>query len=329
MSNDDLVPFLYVSESDLHGGSGDSREQLIGDSLEFLGEVASSVPALQVMGGLVGSAMIGAAFKGLAKSEETDSENEKFKNMPASKRIPSKAFNGSALTKRLANASGLNVTTLNDLKKCDYRFPPGHPVPGKLYRLHPLSKNPHLGKGNVFIPSWSYDEVLYAEREAELIRLLVCLGATRISIRKAGASSSASFNAVGGSVAVAGGMAAASGSVENEYASAKASSDVRTFILEGKPWRIGDKLDVEAFGWLPYEPSWGSIVQAREAGGCLQAMIELNSRSAFSSESLIEASLNYGLNHAEGMKQSKSSGSSDKSYIIEAEFGRREAIVSS
>ncbi|NEQ41517.1 MAG: hypothetical protein F6K40_37120 [Okeania sp. SIO3I5] len=61
----------------------------------------------------------------------------------------------------------------------DFDFPPGHPLPGKLYRAHPLKS-----KSNKYIPIEVFDSLLYAEREAELIRLLVDLGATKITIKE-------------------------------------------------------------------------------------------------------------------------------------------------
>jgi hypothetical protein len=39
----------------------------------------------------------------------------------------------------------------------------------------------------------------------------------------------------------------------------------------GKRYDSGTK----KFSWLPYEPSWESIVFAREIGGCLSAELEL------------------------------------------------------
>ena len=46
----------------------------------------------------------------------------------------------------------------------DFDFPPGHPLPGKLYRSHPLKS-----KINNYIPIEAFDYLLYAEREDELI----------------------------------------------------------------------------------------------------------------------------------------------------------------
>ncbi|MGB3511853.1 MAG: hypothetical protein WBA93_21975 [Microcoleaceae cyanobacterium] len=66
----------------------------------------------------------------------------------------------------------ITETPYSDIPE-DFDFPPGHPLPGKLYRAHPLKS-----KSNKYIPIEVFDSLLYAEREAELIRLLVDLGAT-------------------------------------------------------------------------------------------------------------------------------------------------------
>lgn len=72
----------------------------------------------------------------------------------------------------------ITETPYSDIPE-DFDFPPGHPLPGKLYRAHPLKS-----KSNKYIPIEVFDSLLYAEREAELIRLLVDLGATQITIKE-------------------------------------------------------------------------------------------------------------------------------------------------
>ena len=72
----------------------------------------------------------------------------------------------------------ITETPYSDIPE-DFDFPPGHRLPGKLYRAHPLKS-----KSNKYIPIEVFDSLLYAEREAELIRLLVDLGATKITIKE-------------------------------------------------------------------------------------------------------------------------------------------------
>ncbi len=194
-------------------------------------------------------------------------------------------------------------------------FPPGHPLPGRVYRLHPLAR-PHADtRGDVYIPIESHDEILYAEREAELLRLLVKLGATRIVIRKQTSSDGAlSAAAEAGSEKQFGLSASAEVSKHGD------SSDQREFILEGSEWSHGDSIEVSEFPWLSYEAAWKSIVNAREVGKCTKASIELKTASSFSlgaslglSLDFLPTSFNFGL-------EGKHSRSGADSHFVEVEF---------
>ncbi|MGF1518518.1 MAG: hypothetical protein ACFCVB_12030 [Nodosilinea sp.] len=55
------------------------------------------------------------------------------------------------------------------------QFLPGHPVPQRYYRQHPLP-----GRSQVYLPVATYFADLFYERRQELVRLLVNLGAIRI-----------------------------------------------------------------------------------------------------------------------------------------------------
>lgn len=74
--------------------------------------------------------------------------------------------------------------SLKMVEETDLIFPPGHPQIGMLYRRHPLAGVKSTNKLRVYIPAERYDEILLEEHEAELLRLLVHLGATQISITK-------------------------------------------------------------------------------------------------------------------------------------------------
>lgn len=158
-----------------------------------------------------------------------------------------------------------------------YRFQPGHPQINLAYIKHPLSK----GKENYFILSDNLDEVLLQERETEMIKVFVSLGATKIEIRKK-TETKASDNI---NAKVEAGVALRAGEVELKMASASADTgtDTRVITLAGREWKKGMTLDTKPFSWLPFEPSWEAIVYAREMGGCLSAELELKKKSIFSS----------------------------------------------
>lgn len=209
--------------------------------------------------------------------------------------------------------------TAREAKRRGYSFSPGHPKVGQAYRLHPLSKFPGSGKGGLYIPEEGYDELLLDEREAELIRLLVELGATRISITEkqeqqsssaASASTQASMKGVGGASAE-GGTNSKSTSLDHES---------REFKLVGKPWHKGGKLNGSDFAWVKFEPSWGAMVVAREVGECTKAAIEIREETTFSSEKHISVAAKTKLYGAGVSGRKASTGQAGKVYYIEAEF---------
>ncbi len=155
-----------------------------------------------------------------------------------------------------------------------FDFPPGHPLPGKLYRVHPLKS-----KNNKYIPIEVFDSLLYAEREGELIRLLTDLGATQIKIKEKtqgqktiGISASAELIGTSGLENTIGGEIN------------KSDESIRSLSLGGKPWspEIVEKFDQTNYSWLAYEPAWAAIVHSRLYGKCLTASIELANDDSYS-----------------------------------------------
>lgn len=139
----------------------------------------------------------------------------------------------------------------------DLKFPPGHPIPEHLYRVHPLKQ-----KMNKYIPIETFDTMLYDEREAELIYLLTDLGATKITFqditnRSNEYGANAEVKVIG-----AGGVG---GKGEHKGNQSEDSSEV--IKLRGKPWTPNMTIDREKYSWLSYEPSWESLVHTRLVGG--------------------------------------------------------------
>ena len=156
----------------------------------------------------------------------------------------------------------------------DFEFSPGHPLPGRFYRAHPLKS-----KSNKYIPIETFDSLLYAERESELIRLLVDLGATKITIQEQQLGKIASGATTNVGIIGAGGAKA-----ELKADIEKLNEAIRNFSLEGINWtlELKNKFDEKAYSWLPYEPAWGAVVHARLYGKCLTASIELTNDNSYS-----------------------------------------------
>ncbi|MDJ0637144.1 MAG: hypothetical protein QNJ34_28480 [Xenococcaceae cyanobacterium MO_188.B29] len=149
-------------------------------------------------------------------------------------------------------------------------FPPGHPLPNRFYRVHPLKNKNHQ-----YIPAEQFESLLYKERESELIKLLVDLGATDICVQEL--SSSKTKESVEGKVSLIG---LGEGSFEKNGESQKLSSNSQITKLKPKNW-TPENFNPEIYSWLPYEPYWESLVYARLKGGCLSSSIELTSDTSF------------------------------------------------
>jgi hypothetical protein len=180
------------------------------------------------------------------------------------------------LVSMLLRSPVLERLSFEEARKSGRRFPPGHPLPGRFYRQHPLAAS-RPDKTSVFIPIEMFDDLLLREREAELIRVLTDLGASEVTIvedesNTAAASASAKVEAtVGGGV-----KAGLSGE------SSSSDSRVRIFKFVGRPWSEGFEFDSSPFGWLDFEPSWDAIAYARVRGGCTEATIRLTRETSFS-----------------------------------------------
>lgn len=167
----------------------------------------------------------------------------------------------------------ITETSYSDIPE-DFDFPPGHPLPGKLYRAHPLKS-----KSNKYIPIEVFDSLLYAEREAELIRLLVDLGATKITIKEKKVGKTATEIEANAKLTGAGGVES---KIEGDIN--KSDESIRNLSLGGKPWssEIVEKFDEKNYSWLPYEPAWTAVAHSRLYGKCLTASIELTNDDSYS-----------------------------------------------
>ncbi|MCQ9426696.1 hypothetical protein NRB16_24555 [Pseudomonas sp. LJDD11] len=208
--------------------------------------------------------------------------------------------------------------TKEHAKQRGYRFQPGHPVVGKAYRRHPLS-DLNAESGNLYIPSDSYDSILLEERESELLKLLVELGATKITITKKTATTQR--NAVHAGIEVQAGPVGGGGISGTSSSQRDVNAlDTREFSLTGKPWDTSSHLDKERFYWLAYEPSWKAVVFAREQGGCLTASLEIKETTSFSADKSIEMTVKAKLAEVSGNAGVSNSSNDEKVYLVRADF---------
>ncbi|MCA6998580.1 hypothetical protein [Dickeya solani] len=175
-------------------------------------------------------------------------------------------------------------------KSAGYRFQPGHPLIGKAYKRHPLADYDEKNKANLYILSDCYNQILLEERESEMIKLLVHLGATKITITKKFECENAESSEL--QVGIHSNIPAGASAGYSERQKTNLNSmDTREFTLSGKTWTPESKVDRSQFFWLEYEPSWNAVVYARENGGCLTASLELKESTSFSMDKNIEANI--------------------------------------
>ena len=249
---------------------------------EATGDGTAAVPrpavpmATSLAAGAAGFLLLGPAGWGLARAVVAAGGDVVGKTAPA--RSPPKAdltaspSDSFEAARRLHNAAALSVITLQVALRCGLTFPPGHPLPGRYYRVHPLRS-----RAMEYIPLTSYDALLYSEREAELIRLLTDLGAIRISIGE----SSQKRRAAGAGIGVDAGPV-----LEAKLTAGGDSADVasgrRLLELQGRIWSDVCTVKEADYQWLGFEPSWRALLHARLVGRCTSASIEIARDTSFS-----------------------------------------------
>ncbi|MGF6872212.1 hypothetical protein [Paraburkholderia sp. MM5477-R1] len=210
--------------------------------------------------------------------------------------------------------------SLKMVEEADLIFPPGHPQIGMLYRRHPLAGVKSTNKLRVYIPAERYDEILLEEREAELLRLLVHLGATQISITKKRRTTNLSKL----SATLSASVPAANGEIAADGTTKKTTDDnqTRVFELAGKTWHHGEAVDRSSFAWASFEPSWDALIVAREIGGCTQADLEVREITTFSSDRSVTAQIAANVAKANAGVANSSTSEEENIYLIRAQFSR-------
>jgi len=269
--------------------------------------IASNVIRLNPTFGLLSAIAIAAPLLLASKSDDKSSDK-------STKHI----LDDDNTQKELAEFISENGMTLSEATGGDLKFPPGHPFVGQTYRLHPLADLKSNKKANVYIPNEQYDELILAERESELFRLLVDLGATKITIsEKRDTTHSSKFTAAanGGNLVTSGG---AEVSLSNQNEAELVNS--REYELMGKKWTVGDAIDRTNYGWLHFEPSWESLLFAREVGGCLKAGLEIKEKTSFSFDRNVSVEFKSKLVKGSANAGTDSSSTQGRIYSVKAEF---------
>lgn len=210
--------------------------------------------------------------------------------------------------------------TVNGALARGFKFAPGHPRTHVSYRVHPLAELSGGKHAGHYIPQDSFDQTLLEEREAELLRLLVELGATRIVISEKHSNKEktvleAALQAEASKVA----EFKASASHGNTHHGSESNS--REFLLVGKPSRDGEEIDEARFAWLRFEPSWQSLVQARQVGQCAKATLELKEETSYSNETKVQAALRFAGRGGSASAKYAGSSESTTTYTFRVEFG--------
>jgi hypothetical protein len=213
----------------------------------------------------------------------------------------------------------MHAVTPKLARELGFQFAPGHPRIGVQYRMHPLAEIPESGLKNLYIPEDSFNQTLLDERESELLKLLVELGATRITIsERVVRANASSLEAEASTSSVTTGDTGASVKLNEKQTDDQLGS--RHFELVGKPSTSDHRIDETAFTWLPYEPSWKSLVRARQVGQCTRAVVELKQETAFSSESQLSLQLKLAA-YGGAIKAAKAlSAMTSRSYVFQVDF---------
>lgn len=208
-------------------------------------------------------------------------------------------------------------------RSLNFNFPPGHPRVGCSYRLHPLANHGNKDKSNLYIPDDRFDEVLFEEREAELIRILVNLGATHISISEH--TDEDHRSSLNGEAGVNGTVVGGSASIGSESSNTSSGIRQREFVLNPVKTSSPESIMQEEYAWVKFEPSWQSLIFSREVGRCTKASVILKEKTAFSNKKSGSASFAGKLADATLSGGSEKHGEASKNFVIEISFYDKES----
>ena len=137
----------------------------------------------------------------------------------------------------------VDKATLDELP-AEIQFPDGDPIPGQIYRHHPLKS-----KHRCYYPVSNFFSLLFEEREEALLELLCDLGATKIII--------APFNSE------------ASPTATHE-------THQKVFEYDKQAQSSAQSIDPQHYPWLAYEPAWRLVVNERLNRSILSTQFEFD-----------------------------------------------------
>lgn len=228
--------------------------------------------------------------------------------------------------KALQNVLKDMQVSVSKAKKDGLIFPMGHPVVGQLYQLHPLADfDP--SKSKFYIPEDEFEDYVMEEKQSELIRLLVQLGATKIEITEDNEENNGADKALQVDVSLTPvtkteeNAQANVASLGNELVKKNLNRTQKTkrFLLTGTKKQF-DLDNTKSLKWYPFESQWQSIVFARTIGGCQSATIDLKQTLSLTSKSKVAASLRSSLLGVGGSQHKNGNSDSQKTYSINVDF---------
>ena len=228
----------------------------------------TAVLATVLPGGLFVAPIVNAAIQNVSKnpSQQTEDNNGE-QELTTDKNEITQLLEKTDLSDWVDFVDLISFASIPD----ELDFPPGHPLPNRFYRVHPLKK-----KNNRYIPIEIFDSILYKERESELIKILVDLGAKEILIEEL--IDKKNLGSAQGEVGLVGTGGA---NVEGKIANERSNSATQITKLNPKNWKP-ENFKSDEYSWLSYEPEWESLVHARLKGGCLSSSVHLSSDTSFS-----------------------------------------------
>ncbi len=222
--------------------------------------------------------------------------------------------------KEIEKFLGKNGLTVNECRTRGFKFPPGHPIVGHAYRLHPLANYPNTKKSDTYMPENDYDNILLEEREAELLKILINLGATKIEIIEKNENDNSS--SIGASLTADVGIGEANISGTSRSGLNENHTNTRTYGLVGKQWFENDSLNRGNYAWLSYEPQWDTLITAREIGGCTSATVEIKQLSKYSIDRELSADIKTKLYEIKGEVTHAKENQTNKVYVINVDFAK-------
>jgi hypothetical protein len=149
-----------------------------------------------------------------------------------------------------------------DLAESTFSFPPGHPLYETAYAGHPL-------KPSVYLPVAGFHRALFEEKVNELLKLLVCLRASDVTIHHVRGYQDAF--AAGGGLAVPAELP-----VEVRASAGRATSHHSAATLEARFTPVGNAHIPEDTLWYAHEPTWRSVAEARMFAGLRVINVDLH-----------------------------------------------------